>query len=62
MLFSTSRFVLSQFPSKIAIASSTLAPWEIIAWQAAVIRTASSVDFWWMLRPVAAPLHPLTLI
>ena len=35
-----------QFPSKIAIASSTEAPSQMIAWQAAVMRTASSVVFW----------------
>ena len=34
-----------QLPSKMAMASSTEAPSQMMAWQAAVIRTASSVVF-----------------
>ncbi len=34
-----------QLPSKMAIASSTEAPSQMMAWHAAVIRTASSVVF-----------------
>ena len=40
------RLLLHQFPSKIAIASATEAPLQMIAWQASVIRTASSVVRW----------------
>ena len=34
-----------QLPSKMAMASSTVAPSQMMAWHAAVMRTASSVVF-----------------
>ena len=36
----------AQRPSKMAMASSTDAPLQMMAWEAAAIRTASSVSFW----------------
>ena len=45
-LFNVRETDLLQLPLKMSMASSTLAPCEMMAWQAAVIRTASSVDFW----------------
>ena len=36
----------AQLPSKMAMAASTDAPSQIMAWQAAVMRTASSVVRW----------------